>query len=637
MYQPLTKEQFEKARSAGFSGPQIIEMEKRRKTEMSAAAPTPPARPTYGATFPASPNDSPLTAGLKSAGNLPKSAFNLGKTVVNAASHPVDTLKGLGSAFGGGVKKAAVALGAPDRPVFSEEEDAANAEAFGNLSSMLKERFGSLEAMQNTATNDPFGFGSDILGVLGGGAAAAGKGALASKAIAKTAQTATAPVRKAASMSKTGAGGALKFSTSQATGLNHETLATIVSDPASFTKEAMATLSRRTIADEIAQGLDTRSTKLADTGAHYNPIRSNKTPITVTNPNFLEYAIRGKTDLDVVDGRLTAKSTSNLRSPSDIRGLQQLYDFWNPVFQRGSMTPDEFLNFRQDLDQLANFERQVGKSAPLERTAQALRTDLNTTFRSQVKGLEDLDTQYASDISDFNRLKKNIIDHEGNLTESAVNRIANATGKGKDILIDKLEEITPGITQRIKTLKAVEDIQSLTSNIAGRYGRAGLFLGAAAYTLNPYLLVGTMMALPELAVPLLRGIGMTVPKIQETMTRLGRPLKAINELPEKGIAPINATMREQNIQPGLSTKAVKINPDDSAALTKFIDAIRLKGKSGAPDMKEADWTAAERILQKLGTVPDDLNKQALMAEKILTGEIDAQPLYRTGRDFKPTK
>lgn len=89
-----------------------------------------------------------------------------------------------------------------------------------------------------------------------------------------------------------------------------------------------------------------------------------------------------------------------------------------------------------------------------------------------------------------------------------------------------------------------------------------------------------------------------------------------------------------NIQPGLSTKAVRIHPDDSNVLAKYIKAVRLKG-ADAPKMTEVDWEGAERIFQKLGiSLDQDLNKLAKIAEKILGGEIDASKLYKTGREFK---
>lgn len=81
---------------------------------------------------------------------------------------------------------------------------------------------------------------------------------------------------------------------------------------------------------------------------------------------------------------------------------------------------------------------------------------------------------------------------------------------------------------------------------------------------------------------------------------------------------------------GMSIRKVggNLDPDDASILRKYIDAIRLKGQSVAPDMTEADFTNAERIFQKLGiSLNTSETKLANAAEDILTGKIKAAPLY----------
>lgn len=59
---------------------------------------------------------------------------------------------------------------------------------------------------------------------------------------------------------------------------------------------------------------------------------------------------------------------------------------------------------------------------------------------------------------------------------------------------------------------------------------------------------------------------------------------------------------------------------DSAILKKFIDAVRLKGKSAAPDMTDAEWAHAEQLLTKKGhSLNQPLTKLANLAEDMLGG------------------
>lgn len=141
---------------------------------------------TYGAFFPGSKNDNPIVAGIKAAGNLPSSALNFGKDIYSAVRNPIKTLGGVSNLLMGGTAKAVDVIS-------GVKNDDKYTQTFDALTASLKDRYGSLENLQQTATNDPFAFGSDVLGLVTGGATLAGKGATATRAISKTAQIATKP------------------------------------------------------------------------------------------------------------------------------------------------------------------------------------------------------------------------------------------------------------------------------------------------------------------------------------------------------------------------------------------------------------------------------------------------------------
>lgn len=126
---------------------------------------------TYGATFQAKQNDNPVVAGLKSLGNVPSSLLNLGKSLFSAVTHPINTIKGVGNAFAGGIEEGYNKL------VGVEGAHNTQTETFDALKHSLNERYGSLENAQRTATNDPVGFGADVFSILEGGAAVLDKAA----------------------------------------------------------------------------------------------------------------------------------------------------------------------------------------------------------------------------------------------------------------------------------------------------------------------------------------------------------------------------------------------------------------------------------------------------------------------------
>jgi hypothetical protein len=141
--------------------------------------------PTYGASFEASSNDNPFVAGFKALGNVPSSLYGLGAGVVGMALHPIQTVENIGRGVIGGVENlTGQNQGNPD-----ENQLVANA-----IGKSIIDRYGGLEQLQNTATNDPAGFGADIASILAGGAGIIGKGAELSKLGEGIAQTISKPV-----------------------------------------------------------------------------------------------------------------------------------------------------------------------------------------------------------------------------------------------------------------------------------------------------------------------------------------------------------------------------------------------------------------------------------------------------------
>lgn len=147
------------------------------------------ALPTYGAFFPYQEGDNGLVAGFKALGNTPSSVYGFGAGIVNMLLNPLETLQGIGNAATGGFQK------------LTGDEDPTDQASmtFDALMEALKQRYGGLDELTNTAVNDPFGFGTDVAGILGGGAALVGRGSQAANVASKVAQTVTKPVESVVS------------------------------------------------------------------------------------------------------------------------------------------------------------------------------------------------------------------------------------------------------------------------------------------------------------------------------------------------------------------------------------------------------------------------------------------------------
>jgi len=122
----------------------------------------------------------------KALSNLPNSALEFGKAMVQPILHPIDTLKGINDVLMGGT--GSKELG----PVTPDQTDKFNA-----LRQMLSDRYGGYENIKNTVATDPVGALADASTILtgGGGLAARAPGMVGKVGnVVKTAGAVTEPL-----------------------------------------------------------------------------------------------------------------------------------------------------------------------------------------------------------------------------------------------------------------------------------------------------------------------------------------------------------------------------------------------------------------------------------------------------------
>lgn len=537
-----------------------------------------------GAFFPAVTGDSPLAAGLKTLGNLPSSAFSFAKGVLNSIN-PVQIASTIGQ-IPGAFSSAVSANGGDVGKTILSAAEAAPGEAYkalvpqGVRSLIAGDVPGALREVENNpvGTIAPLALGAEGLArgvdattgafaksqmadyvdnigentangvpIPGGGTDVAGA---LDKGVSRVAGAVTSPFSYAFGKAADIAGGLAKSVVSKVSGLSPDTLAQITANPSAFTPEQIGSASRTSLGAEVGDALQGRIDALGDTGAKYSPIRNGDATVTI-DPEFLGTALEKATGLTLDDkGNFAADAKSAVDSPTDIAKVQRIYDAWQPYFDKGEMTADDFLTLRTKLSKMANFDTSFGKSQPLEGAAASVRGALNDTYRDGIPGLAEADADYTSQSGELATLRKGLIDKDGNLTDSAINRIANATGKGKDALLGRLEEVSPGITLKIRQLKAVEDIQNVAgSGKVGTYSKTlvegGGFggLGAGIATMNVPLIVGSIAALiltqPEVAVRMIRGYGQyAAPIATKVLASLKSGASAVNNLPSAAPAQV---------------------------------------------------------------------------------------------------
>lgn len=501
------------------------------KSESSAQTPT--DQPQIQPQAP----ESPSVGGFLK--NTVQSGANFVGNTANALLHPIQTVQNIGGAAVG----AAQELG-------GQTND--NTAKFDALTNYFKERYGGVDKLLHTAYTDPVGLAADVsaaLGVGGGIAGFASKGAeaagLGQAAVEAGGADFIAGGEGAANLTRSTAGsglaGALDTTSDIASKGSELTnpltpivkgagyllnkagdISDIIKNPSSYTPEEIANSTRANVAQQVESALSEKQASLDEAGEAYEPFR-NSAQFTEVDPDGLARLIE-KNSGATVDENGVVQAGGKIIDPQQVKALQNLYDTFNPKFANGELTAAEFQDFRSYVNtKLAKFGREVTTDSTLKNVGSRMYGDVNSLYRKNFPGLEDMDNNFSSQLDELGDLRKGFIDKDGNLLESATNKIANSLGKGKDAQLARLEEIVPGITRKLQVMKTIEQMQkgSFTSSLVEKGGVVGGLLsgniqGAAlAFT-------SIILSKPEIAIPLLRAVGANTELVKAVMANLAK-------------------------------------------------------------------------------------------------------------------
>jgi hypothetical protein len=340
-----------------------------------------------GAPFKYNPADNPLIAGLKTAGNLPYSGVEFAKGAVESLnpltsirnySESLDEMSKLKELQGGTL--GAIKATAKEIPRVTYETLVP--EGIRNLLSGLISG-GNLQDATKQFVENPVGNVAPVVLAAQAGFKgldrSATRSALAKDATAKpvtkysdafdtgvqkTAGLVTKPfggvINKATDIAKSSA----TYGISKFTGLDPETILTVLEKGDNFTKIAREEMSRGGLANEVKSAIDTRLKDLSETGKGYDPIRNSgdvantsfKSDSQGIRPLFLDDALV-KNGLELKNGKISATTNSVTRNTADINALNKFYKDWGT---KKTFTANEFLNMRSDLAELANYDKLTG-------------------------------------------------------------------------------------------------------------------------------------------------------------------------------------------------------------------------------------------------------------------------------------
>lgn len=354
------------------------------------------------------------------------------------------------------------------------------------------------------------------------------------------------------------------FMASQASGLEPDTMKFIFNNPDTFEMASSGRLNSETILNEVKDTFDRRSFEISELGSEYQSIRDLDVDIQVDQGELQK--ILSNKGLKVDDGNIVeaAKNSSNLNK-SDINVVSQAYDIIKDI---ETAKPNEVLNIRNKLDDLISWEKSPGLSEKGKVLVKELRSSIDNRAKSQLPELRRLDEQFAEEKEIISQMKKDFFNRDGSLKDTAPSKILNLTNKNREIILKRLETTNPGISTKLKALKAFNDVDRSLGNKVGTYAKAagmGLFLSG-----GNFLAAGAMAGLSGNAGNIIKTIG------KANLKRLTK--KAAKFIDEKGIDLNELTEGGRlNIETGEISKIPPSSKVLPSELNLYLDVSTEKG------------------------------------------------------------
>ena len=336
------------------------------------------------------------------------------------------------------------------------------------------------------------------------------------------------------------AGTAKEYGISQATGLSPETFGTIRKTPDLFEQAQKGLITRETLADDVAKAMDEIIEAKGTAGREYGTVRKSTDTFTIPKKSFDDLlAKRGL----VIEGD-AIKPSGRLSTSLTDTDISKVNRAWKKVTEgvevadNITLNADQALNIRQPLDVLSKWEQgMTDKGTTLVRDMRGI---VDNFAKKEIKGLAELDAQFSDVAKQFKKLKNDFFKYEdGNvvLKDNAMTKIANLTNKGREQVLKRLEEVAPDIADKIRVVKAIDDIENAMGQKVGAYTRSVLGGGGAVMTyLNPAvgipMLLGSMLTNPKVAAGIMKKYAQKFrlsPKriegIIDTVTNMGKLTK----------------------------------------------------------------------------------------------------------------
>ena len=198
-----------------------------------------------------------------------------------------------------------------------------------------------------------------------------------------------------------------------------------------------------------------------------------------------------------------------------------------------TMTPQNALSIRQKLDDLINYKSDVGSN--WQRIVQWLRSKYDEFLSQKLPWLKEIDVKYAPERQFWESIRKDIYNSDGTLKDNALSVISNITNKWNESRLARMEKILPWIWEKVKALKAFEDVQNASGIKIGTYWRAAT-TGALALASVPVAITTWVATHPAVVARVLEWIGIASQRIKSILAKWKNITKEEADIIQKAVS-----------------------------------------------------------------------------------------------------
>jgi hypothetical protein len=446
--------------------------------------------------------------------NIPGSAVEYGKAIIQPVIHPIDTVSNLANTLKGvDIKLRKLWNPVPQTPEEAKHDEKYEqaAEAAGDY---FKQRYGSVENLRNTIEKDPVGFSADLSVFLTGGGTAISKIGPLAKVGAGVARVGKAmePVSVASKVASPivkpivkGAGAVARKVVGVTTGVGEEAIKRAYKGSKEFT-EGMRKTQGEDILTDVDEALGTVKEQMqAEYLRKFDKISKMKQPLDISpvyrkmDQLMESYGIRidknGELDF--------TRSTLNRNAVNDVKQIIETIKEWGK--EPGDFTVKGLDTLKRQLDDF------YSPSKNSRAFVQGLRTSLKDVIVRNVPEYASMTKGYAEVSKMINEVKKALSLGDRASADTAIRKLTKVLRENNEfrmMLISKL----PGGEGILDRIAGYSMQRYMPQSFLGRSVAAGEIFSSIY---KPQYLVGLLVASPRVVAEFLKVLGKGVNEYQE--------------------------------------------------------------------------------------------------------------------------